>query len=204
MIGRLRGELAEVGEEEALVDVGGVGYLVRCGSRTLSRLPPIGDLVMLHIDSQTREDGTRLYGFLSREDRQAFVILMGVQGVGPKAALSVLDVLSPGELAAAVAREDKALVGRAQGVGPKLAQRIVVELKDKPIGAGDIAAFHAQVSAAAAAAVPSVAGEAVAALMGLGTPEAVGRRAVEKARERLGEGAPLQAVIKGALQELGR
>ncbi|MGZ3275356.1 MAG: Holliday junction branch migration protein RuvA [Phenylobacterium sp.] len=204
MIGRLRGELAEVGEEEALVDVGGVGYLVRCGSRTLSRLPPIGDLVMLHIDSQTREDGTRLYGFLSREDRQAFVILMGVQGVGPKAALSVLDVLSPGELAAAVAREDKALVGRAQGVGPKLAQRIVVELKDKPIGAGDIAAFHAQVSAAAAAAVPSVAGEAVAALMGLGTPEAVGRRAVEKALERLGEGAPLQAVIKGALQELGR
>ncbi|MGZ5946771.1 MAG: Holliday junction branch migration protein RuvA [Caulobacteraceae bacterium] len=205
MIGRLRGELAEVGEEEAIVDVGGVGYLVRCGTRTLSRLPPVGDLVMLHIDSQTREDGTRLYGFLTREERQAFVILMSVQGVGPKAALSVLDVLSPGELAAAVAREDKALVGRAQGVGPKLAQRIVVELKDKPIGAGDIAAFHAQVSAAAAAAaVPTVAGEAVAALMGLGTPEAVGRRAVEKALERLGEGAPLQAVIKGALQELGR
>ena len=202
MIGRLRGVLAEVGEEEALVDVGGVGYLVRCGSRTLSRLPPIGDLVLLHIDSQTREDGTRLYGFLSREERQAFVILMGVQGVGPKAALSVLDVLPPGELAAAIARDDKAMVGRAQGVGPKLAQRIVVELKDKPIGGGDIAAFHAQVSAAAA--VPSVAGEAVAALMGLGTPEAVGRRAVEKALERLGEGAPLAAVVKGALQELGR
>jgi len=205
MIGRLRGELAEVGEEEAIVDVGGVGYLVRCGTRTLSRLPPVGDLVMLHIDSQTREDGTRLYGFLTREERQAFVILQGVQGVGPKAALSVLDVLPPNELAAAIARDDKALVGRANGVGPKLAQRIVVELKDKPIGAGDVAAFHAQVSAGAPASVqPSIAGEAVAALMGLGTPEAVGRRAVEKALERLGPDAPLQAVVRGALQELGR
>jgi Holliday junction DNA helicase RuvA len=205
MIGRLRGELAEAGEEEALVDVGGVGYLVRCGSRTLSRLPPVGDLVLLHIDSQTREDGTRLYGFLTREERQAFVILQGVQGVGPKAALAVLDVLTPGELAAAIARDDKALVGRANGVGPKLAQRIVVELKDKPIGSGDVAGFHAQAAMAApAAAAPSAAGEAVVALMGLGTPEAVGRRAVEKAIERLGEGAALQAVIKGALQELGR
>jgi Holliday junction DNA helicase RuvA len=203
MIGRLRGELAEIGEEEAIVDVGGVGYLVRCGSRTLARLPPMGDLVVLHIDSQTREDGTRLYGFLTREERHAFVVLQGVQGVGPKAALAVLDVLSPGELAAAVAREDKALVGRANGVGPKLAQRIVVELKDKPIGGGDVASFHAQISAPAAA-VPSVAGDAVVALMGLGTPEAVGRRAVERVLERLGEAAPLQAVIKGALQELGR
>jgi Holliday junction DNA helicase RuvA len=203
MIGRLRGELAEIGDEEAIVDVGGVGYLVRCGARTLSRLPPMGDLVVLHIDSQTREDGTRLYGFLTREERHAFVVLQGVQGVGPKAALAVLDVLSPGELASAVAREDKALVGRANGVGPKLAQRIVVELKDKPIGGGDVASFHAQVHAPVAA-VPSVGGDAVVALMGLGTPEAVGRRAVEKVLERLGDAAPLQAVIKGALQELGR
>ena len=136
MIGRLRGAVAEVGEEEALIDVGGVGYVVRCGSRTLSRLPAIGDETLLHIDSQTREDGTRLYGFLAREDRAAFVMLQGIQGVGPKAALSVLDVMTPGELAGAVAREDKALVARAQGVGPKLALRIVVELKGKPLGAG--------------------------------------------------------------------
>lgn len=204
MIGRLRGVLAEVSEEEAIVDVGGVGYIVRCGARTLSRLPPIGDEALLHIESQTREDGTRLYGFLSREDKQAFVILNGVQGVGPKAALSVLDVMSPPELAAAIAREDKALVGRAQGVGPKLAQRIVVELKDKPIGVGDIAAFHAQTQAHAVPAGPSIAGEAVGALMGLGTAEALARRAVEQAVARLGEGASLQAVIKGALQELAR
>ena len=203
MIGRLRGVLAEVGEEEAIVDVGGVGYLVRCGAKTLARLPPIGDETLLHIDSQTREDGTRLYGFLTREERQAFVLLQGVQGVGPKAALSVLDVMSPPELAAAVAREDKALVGRAQGVGPKLALRIVVELKDKPIGVGDVAAFQAQVKAAAPP-PPSVAGEAVAALMGLGTAETLARRAVEQAVTRLGEGAELSAVVKGALQELAR
>ena len=204
MIGRLRGVLAEVSEEEALIDVGGVGYLVRCGSRTLARLPSVGDETLIHIDSQTREDGTRLYGFLTREERQAFVLFQGVQGVGPKAALSVLDVLPPAELAQAVAREDKAMVGRAQGVGPKLALRIVVELKDKPIGVGDVAAFHAQAAAAPAAMAPSVSGEAVSALMGLGTAETLARRAVEQAIARLGEDAALPAVIKGALQELAR
>jgi Holliday junction DNA helicase RuvA len=203
MIGRLRGVLAEALEEEALVDVGGVGYLVRCGARTLARLPAIGDEVLLHIDSQTREDGTRLYGFLTREDRHAFALLQGVQGVGPKAALAVLDVLTPGELAGAVAREDKALVARAQGVGPKLALRIVVELKDKPIS-GDIAAFHAGAASAPAAHRPTVAGEAVSALMGLGSAEPAARRAVEQAVSRLGEEAEISAVIKAALQELGR
>jgi Holliday junction DNA helicase RuvA len=117
----------------------------------------------------------------------------------------VLDVLPPGELAAAIAREDKALVGRAQGVGPKLALRIVTELKDKPIGVGDIAAFHAQTAASPAVVLkPSVAGEAVGALMGLGTAEALARRAVEQAISRLGSEAELSAVIKGALQELAR
>ena len=202
MIGRLRGVLAEVGEEDLLIDVGGVGYVVRCGARTLSRLPAVGDEMMLHIDSQTREDGTRLYGFMAREDRAAFVLLQGVQGVGPKAALAVLDVLPPGELAQAIAREDKALVSRAQGVGPKLAQRIVVELKDKPI-AGDIT-FAPTAASAPAAHRPTVAGEAVAALMGLGLAEAVARRVVEQAVARLGEEADVSAVIKAALQELGR
>ena len=203
MIGRLRGVLAEVSEEEALIDVGGVGYLVRCGSRTLARLPAIGDETLLHIDSQTREDGTRLYGFLTREERQAFAILQGVQGVGPKAALSVLDVMTPPELAAAVAREDKALVGRANGVGPKLALRIVTELKDKPIGDGTVAAFHAS-ALPAEPAKPSASGEAVAALMGLGVAEPAARRVVEQAALRLGDEAEAPALIKAALQELGR
>jgi Holliday junction DNA helicase RuvA len=203
MIGRLRGVVAEVETEEALIDVMGVGYLVRCGARTLSRFPPVGDEVVVHIDSQTREDGTRLYGFLTREDRAAFVALQAIQGVGPKAALAVLDVLPPDELAAAVAREDKAAVGRAQGVGPKLALRIVTELKGKPLGGG-LTIAPAMGQAAPAAAAPSVTGEAVAALMGLAIAEPLARRAVELALGRLGPDASLPTVIKAALQEIGR
>lgn len=203
MIGRLRGVVAEVGEEDALIDVGGVGYVVRCGAKTLAHLPAPGDETLLHVETQwTEAAGIRLYGFLAREDRRAFLLLLNIQGVGPKAALSVLDVLPPAELAAAVAREDKALVGRAQGVGPKLAQRIVTELAGKPISDGPAAALHA--SAAHAPAPPSTAGEAVAALMGLGVAEAVGRRAVEQAVLRLGETADVAAVIKAALRELDR
>ena len=111
MIGRLRGVVAEVSEEEALIDVMGVGYLVRCGGRTLSRLPPVGEEALIHVESHFGEQtGVTLYGFLSRDDRRAFVLLRTIQGVGPKAALAVLDVLPPAELAGAVARDDKALV----------------------------------------------------------------------------------------------
>ena len=202
MIGRLRGMVAEVGEEDVLVDVMGVGYVVRCGSRTLARLPPIGDEVVVHVESQTREDGTRLYGFLTREERAVFVLLQSIQGVGPKAALSVLDVLPPPELARAVAREDRAAVARAQGVGPKLAQRIVVELTGKPLGAG--LALGAAAVSPATPPPPSVAGEATAALMGLGIAEPLARRAVDQSLGRLGEAAELPALIKAALQEIGR
>ncbi len=203
MIGRLRGAVAEISDEEALIDVGGVGYVVRCGSRTLQRLPAPGDETLLHIESQFGEStGLRLYGFSTREERRAFVILQSIQGVGPKAALAVLDVLPPAELAGAIARQDKALVGRANGVGPKLALRIVTELKDKPITDGPIA--HAPMSAASAPAAPSNAGEAVAALMGLGSAEAHARRAVEHAVLKLGEDAAVGALIKAALQELDR
>lgn len=204
MIGRLRGIVAEVGEEDALIDVAGVGYVVRCGSRTLGRLPEVGGETVLHVESQWGEQtGMKLYGFLGRDERRAFLMLQAIQGVGPKAALAVLDVLPPPELAAAAAREDKAAVARAQGVGPKLAQRIVVELKDKPISDGPVAAFHAQI-AASEPAKPSLAGEAVAALMGLGVAEAQARRVVEQAAARLGDEAPAPALIKAALQELGR
>jgi Holliday junction DNA helicase RuvA len=203
VIGRLRGLVAEVGEEEALIDVGGVGYVVRCGGRTLSRLPAPGDEALLHVETQwTEAAGMRLYGFLAREERRAFVLLQAIQGVGPKAALGVLDVLSPGELAGAVARQDKAAVARANGVGPKLALRIIVELKDKPISDSPVAAFNA--SATAHASAPSAAGEAVAALMGLGVAEITARRVVDQASLRLGETAGEAALIKAALQELGR
>lgn len=205
MIGRLRGLVAEVGEEDALIDVGGVGYVVRCGSRTLGHLPAVGEETVLHVETQwTEANGMKLYGFLGRDERRAFVLLQAIQGVGPKAALSVLDVLPPPELAGAVAREDKAAVGRANGVGPKLAQRIVTELKDKPISDGPVAAFHAQAAVAHAPAAPSATGEAVAALMGLGVAEVNARRVVEQAALRLGEDVDVSALIKAGLQELGR
>jgi Holliday junction DNA helicase RuvA len=205
MIGRLRGVVAEVGEEEALIDVAGVGYVVRCGARTLSRLPAIGDEAVIHVETQWAEQtGITLVGFLSRDDRAAYLALRAIQGVGPKAALAVLDVLTPAELASAAARDDKAAVARAQGVGPKLAQRIVVELKGKPLGDLTAAGFHPTPLAGAEPARASVAGEAVAALMGLGVAEPAARRVVEQAVVRLGEDAAASAVIKAALQELGR
>ena len=204
MIGRLRGTLLEVGEEEALIDVGGVGYVVRCGARTLGRLPAPGDEALVHVESQWSEaQGPRLYGFVTREERRAFVMLQAIQGVGPRAALGVLDVLSPQDLAVAVAREDKAAVARANGVGPKLALRIIVELKDKPIAEGLTAGAPAA-SAHAVPPPPTASGEAVAALMGLGVAEVAARRVVDQALTRLGDGAGEGALIKAALQELGR
>ena len=205
MIGRLRGAVAEVGEEEALIDVMGVGYVVRCGHRTLQRLPALGEETLLHIESQWSESaGLRLYGFATREDRKAFVLLQAIQGVGPKAAMAVLDVLSPAELASAVAREDKAAVGRASGVGPKLALRIVTELKDKPITDGPVLMTAPTSSASSAPAKSAPTGDAVAALMGLGVAEVNARRVVEAAAAQLGEEATVQALIKAGLQELGR
>ena len=205
MIGRLRGVLAEVGEAECLIDCAGVGYVVSCGARTLGRLPAPGDEATLHIHSQWSEDaGPRLYGFLTRDERRAFTTLLAIQGVGPKAALAVLDVLPPGELASAVAREDKAAVARANGVGPKLALRIVTELKGKALGDATFAPVAPGMHVEIAPPVPSITGEAVSALLGLGVAEVNARRAVDQALIRLGEEAELSAVIRAALQELGR
>ncbi|WGM45711.1 Holliday junction ATP-dependent DNA helicase RuvA [Brevundimonas sp. NIBR10] len=205
MIGRLRGILAEVEEAHCLIDCAGVGYVVACGARTLQRLPAPGDEATLHIESSwSAENGPRLYGFLTRDERRAFTTLTGIQGVGPKAALSVLDVLPPGELAGAVARDDKAAIGRANGVGPKLALRIVTELKGKPLGDVSFTPSAAGIHAEIVPPAPSVTGEAVSALLGLGVAEINARRAVDQALIRLGEDADLSAVIRAALQELGR
>ncbi|WP_140983993.1 Holliday junction branch migration protein RuvA [Asticcacaulis tiandongensis] len=207
MIGRLRGALLESDDEELLIEVSGVGYNVRCGVRTLAALPEAGAEIILHIESQTREDGTRLYGFLSKDERQAFRKLLDVQGVGPKAALSVLDILTPEDLTIAVANEDKTRVGKANGVGPKLAQRIVIELKGKALTTGGVfvpPTGVASASTAAASAPVSVNGESVAALMGLGISETQSRVAVENALRELGPEAELAAVIRASLKVLGR
>ena len=205
MIGWLSGRVLETTEEEALIDVGGVGWVVRCGARTLSRLPAAGEAVALRVETQWSESaGPRLYGFLDADERAAFVLLQSVQGVGPKAALAVLDVLTPAALAEAVAREDKAQVGRASGVGPKLAQRILVELKGKTIGSAVFSAAGAATTPAAGPAPVSAAGEAVAALMGLGVAEMQARRLVEQAAAALGPDAAVSDLVRAGLKEMGR
>jgi Holliday junction DNA helicase RuvA len=206
LIGRLRGLLLETTDEEALIECAGVGYIVRCGVRTIAALPEIGAEVIVHIDSQTREDGTRLYGFLNKDERKAFETLQGVQGVGPKAALAVLDVLTPQQLAQAVAHEDKTAVARASGVGPKLAQRIVIELKGKVLTNAEFGpVIHGAVGAPAGVVIKTtVNGEAVSGLMGLGVSEQNARLAVETAVAQLGAEAELSAVIRAALKALGK
>jgi Holliday junction DNA helicase RuvA len=204
MIGRLRGLVAEVEAEDALIDVMGVGYVVRCGSRTLARLPAVGEEAVLHIEhAWSSEQGPRLYGFATRDERAVFRLLQSIQGVGPKAALSVLDVLPPDELAGAVAREDKAAVGRANGVGPKLALRIVTELKGKPLGGG-LAISGGVTQTTATPPPPSAAGEATAALMGLGIAEPAARRAVDHVLATRGVDVDISTLIKASLQEIGR
>ncbi len=204
MIGRLRGVVVEIEPEDCLIDIMGVGYLVRCGARTLGRLPAVGEETVLHVEhAWSAEQGPRLYGFLSRDERAAYRLLTGIQGVGPKAALSVLDVLPPGDLAAAVARDDKAAIGRANGVGPKLAQRIATELKGKPLGGGLTIAGGATAEPVPLPA-PSVSGDAVAALMGLGIAEVLARRAVDQTLAAEGPEVGLSTLIKLSLRELGR
>src|SRR5579884_3254393 len=131
MIGRLKGVIDSYGEDSVVLDVNGVGYLVHCSARTLQELPPAGEAAVLSIETHVREDQIKLFGFLSDVEREWFRLLQSVQGVGTKVALSVLGTLKPADLATAIAMRDKAAVARSPGVGPKVAERIVTELKDK-------------------------------------------------------------------------
>ena len=134
MIGKLKGIIDSYGEDFIVLDVNGVGYLVHCSARTLQELPGTGQAATLSIETHVREDQIRLFGFLSDVEREWFRLLQTVQGVGAKVALSVLSTLKPGDLASAIALRDKAMVARTPGVGPKVAERIVTELKDKSPG----------------------------------------------------------------------
>src|SRR3977135_3987996 len=131
MIGKLKGIIDSYGEDFIILDVHGVGYLVNCSSRTLQALPAAGEAVTLAIETHVREDQIRLFGFLSDSEREWFRLLQTVQGVGAKVALSLLSTLRPFELASAIAMRDKAMITRPPGVGPKVAERIVTELKDR-------------------------------------------------------------------------
>ena len=200
MIGKLTGTVDSQGPDFAIIDVGGVGYVVSCSPRTLSQLPPSGGAVSLAVETQMREDAIRLFGFGSAAERDWFRLLQGVQGVGSKVALAILGVLPPAELTLAVGRGDKAAVARAPGVGPKLAARIVAELKDKAPGlAGPEAAFDTGVGSTA---LPRHAEDAVSALvnLGYGRPQVLG--AVAEAVASLGEEAATAVLIRHGLKLL--
>ncbi len=194
MIARLTGTLAESAADHAVIDVGGVGYLVQASTRTLSVLGRIGGQVMVFTEMQVREDAMTLFAFGSAGERDWFRLLTGVQGVGGRVALAILSTLDADELSRAVAHEDKAMVARANGVGPKLAQRIVMELKDK---VGGVALGPAGTSPKATG---GVAADAVSALVNLGFRPAEAGAAVAAAEAELGEGASLDALVRLALK----
>lgn len=203
MIAKLSGRLDATGEDWAVVDVGGVGYLVHCSSRTLAMLGEVGANngggCTVHTQLQVSENDMRLLGFAESAERDWFRLLTGVQGVGSKVALAILSALSTGELRDACGKGDAAMVARAQGVGPKLAGRIVNELKDKagamPGGSG---CFEA---GAAAAPAGSKGADAASALENLGFKPAVAAQAVARALEELGEGASEGDLIRVALKK---
>lgn len=200
MIGKLNGIVDSLSDDGLILDVNGVGYLVHCPSSTLSRLA-VGAHAALMIEMKVSEDAIRLYGFLSAEEREWFRLLQTVQSVGAKVALSVLSTLSPRELQRALALSDKAMIGRAPGVGPKLALRIATELKDKAPammmrGEGDHPALQM------APRGPSA--DAVAGLLKLGYSEGQAAEAVARAMNDLGEKAETGSLIREALRGMGR
>ncbi|ODT00958.1 MAG: Holliday junction DNA helicase RuvA [Erythrobacter sp. SCN 62-14] len=204
MIARLSGILAEVGEDWAIVDCHGVGYLAFCSSRTLAALGEVGEACTVHTQLQVSENDMRLLGFAEAAERDWFRLLTQVQGVGSKVALAILSALSTGELRDACGRGDAAMVARAQGVGPKLASRIVNELKDKAgampaSGPGSAGGFAAGVAAAAPAG--GLGADAVSALQNLGFKPAVAAQAVAAALAELGEDAGEGDLIRVALKK---
>lgn len=198
MIARLTGTLAETAADHAVLDVQGVGYLVLASTRTLSAIGPVGGDVMLFTELQVREDAMTLFGFGSAGERDWFRLLTGVQGVGGKVALNILSALDADELSRAVSAQDKAIVSRANGVGPKLAERIVRELKDK---VGGVALGGAGATPVAAG---GLAADAVSALTGLGFKPMEANAAVAGAEAELGENATLDALVRLALKKAAR
>jgi len=198
MIAHLRGQLAASGVDHAVIDVNGVGYLVGASVKTLEKLGVTGDTVTIHTEMLVSEDSIRLMGFATADERDWFRLLTSVQGVGAKVALAILSILSPDEARTAIARADSATIARANGVGPKLAQRIVNELKDK---AGGIA-----LTGTGPIAAPSggIAQDAVSALLNLGFKPAEASSAVSAANDELGPAASLDALVRLALRKAAK
>ena len=205
MIGKLKGTIDEIGEDHCVIDVHGVGYVAHCSMKTLSALPGPGEAAVLFIETYVREDVIRLYGFQTGLEREWFRLLQSVQGVGSKVALAVLSTLTPGEIANAIALQDKTSISRAPGVGPKVAIRIVTELKNKaPAFAGEAAAsigLKQELGEGVAAAPVS---DAVSALTNLGYSRDQAANAIAAALKNGGEGADSAKLIRLGLKELAR
>lgn len=202
MIAHLKGRIEDVGDGFAVIDVNGVGYLIFCSARTLGRFV-VGEAATVLVETHVREDHFHLYGFIDAGERAWFKLLTTVQGVGAKVALALLSVLSADELTHAIAAQDKAQVGRANGVGPKLASRIVLELKDKvaKMALGSVA--DSTSAAPQSTATSPATSDAVSALVNLGYSPSDALTAVSHAANKAGAGADVGALIKGALSELG-
>ena len=204
MIGKLRGLIDSIDEDGLVIDVNGVGYVVAASARTLRALPAVGQEATLYVETQLREDSLRLFGFLSVAERDWFRLLQSVQGVGAKVALAVLGTLPGDKLASAIARQDKAMVAQTPGVGPKLALRIVTELKDKApaLGVADLGGDLA--AAEHAGRLPKAGADAVLALVGLGYGRPQAAAAVTKGLAALGPEAQTSALIRAGLKELAQ
>lgn len=202
MIGSLQGIVAAIGEDTALIEVGGVGYLVQASARTLSRLET-GGPARLMIETHVREDAIRLFGFASEDERAWFTYLQTIPGVGAKVALAILDVLPPEQLADAIALQDKAAISRANGVGQKLAARIVQELAGKAGPKGALMAMSS-LGARAAPAASGARAEAVSALVNLGIDQGSAARAVASAAKSFPGDPPAPELIRAALKEVSR
>lgn len=196
MIARISGTVAELTIDSAVIDVCGVGYSVHLSSRTADVLGPVGSEVMILTELQVREDAWNLFGFGSADERDAFRALTSVQGVGGRLALAILSVLSPDDLARAIAQGDKAMIGRANGVGPKLAARIANELQGKLASAG--------LAHSATSLQGSVTADALSALANLGFRAAEATAAVHAAEDELGAGASLDALVRLALKKAAK
>jgi holliday junction DNA helicase RuvA len=205
MIGKLKGVIDSYGEDFVVLDVGGVGYLVHCSARTLQALPGAGEPVVLSIETYVREDQIRLFGFQSDVEREWFRLLQTVQGVGARVALSVLGTLKVGDLANAVAMRDKAMIARTPGVGPKVAERIVTELKDKAPAFADIDPAVVRLSGAVdEKRAPQPVADAVSALVNLGYGQPQAAAAIAAASRDAGEGADTGRLIRLGLRELSK
>jgi len=205
MIGKLKGIVDSYGEDFIILDVGGVGYLVHCSARTLQELPASGQPAALSIETYVREDQIRLFGFMTDVEREWFRLLQTVQGVGAKVALSVLGTLRPGELASAIAMRDRATVQRSPGVGAKVAERIVTELKDKAPAYADLDPSVVRLSGGVEdKRAPRPIADAVSALVNLGYGQPQAAAAVAAATRSAGEHADTATLIRQGLKELAK